>query len=389
MHLAILGRQPNLGLAELESVYGADVLTPLLSVGATLIDKDLLASDLEQLGGTTKLAKITSKVVTSDWRTIEKSLVTQVMDLATTMPEGKIVIGMSVFGLSVPPQTINATNIKLKRFIQKSGRSVRVVPNKTEQLNSAQVIHNHLLGQRGIEIVVLKYDRTTYIAHTIAEQDINAYASRDQARPFRDAFVGMLPPKLAQIMINLARPTKDATILDPFCGTGVILQEAALLGYSVYGTDLSEKMIEYSKGNLTWLEEKLAYTITKNLEIADAMTANWDGPINAVVSETYLGQPFSAPPSDEKLMEVRRNCNHIIAEFLANIGKQIASGTPLCIAVPAWRNKSGELSHLPLIANVQSLGYTRIPLKHVSDKDLIYFRPNQVVARQLLVLNKK
>lgn len=388
MHLAILGRQPNLGLAELESVYGADVLTPLLSVGATLIDKDLPASDLERLGGTTKLAKITSKVATSDWRTIEKSLVAQMMNMATTMPEGKIVIGMSVFGLSVPPQTINATNIKLKRFIQKSGRSVRVVPNKNEQLNSAQVIHNHLLGQRGIEIVVLKYDRTTYIAHTIAEQDINAYASRDQARPFRDAFVGMLPPKLAQIMINLACPTKGATILDPFCGTGVILQEAALLGYSVYGTDLSEKMIEYSKGNLAWLEEKLAYTITKNLEIADAMTASWDGPINAVVSETYLGQPFSTPPSDEKLMEVRRNCNHIITEFLANIGKQIASGTPLCIAVPAWRSKSGELSHLPLIANVQSLGYTRIPLMHVSDKDLIYFRPNQVVARQLLIISK-
>jgi hypothetical protein len=35
-------------------------------------------------------------------------------------------------------------------------------------------------------------------------QDIDAYAERDFERPMRDAFVGMLPPKLAQIMLNLA-----------------------------------------------------------------------------------------------------------------------------------------------------------------------------------------
>lgn len=388
MHLAILGRQPYLGLAELEKFYGSNSLSPLMSAGATLINMDVSASDLTRLGGTTKLARILCEVTSIDWRAVEKSLITEVMSTVSSMPEGKIVIGMSLFGLPIPIQTINATNIKLKRLIQKSGRSVRVVPNKTEQLNSAQVIHNRLSGQRGIEIVLLRQDKTTYIAQTIAEQDINAYAARDQARPFRDAFVGMLPPKLAQIMINLAGPGKGATILDPFCGTGVILQEAALLGYSVYGTDLSEKMIEYSKGNLAWLEDKFSHTITKRLEKADAMTAKWNSPINAIISETYLGQPFSAPPSAEKLMQVRRNCNHIITEFLTNIEKQIPSGTPLCIAVPAWRDQVGQLVYLPLIDELGHLGYKRLHLQYAKDSDLLYFRPNQIVARQLLLLIK-
>lgn len=57
-------------------------------------------------------------------------------------------------------------------------------------------------------------------------QDIESYTARDQARPMRDARVGMLPPKLAQIIINLALSNNDITeVLDPFCGTGVVLQE--------------------------------------------------------------------------------------------------------------------------------------------------------------------
>src|SRR5438132_1608433 len=83
----------------------------------------------------------------------------------------------------------------------------------------------------------------TILAQTVKVQDIAAYAQRDQARPKRYAKVGMLPPKLAQIIINLAvgrlpdnqlasicdipageqipRPHLELTLLDPFCGTGV------------------------------------------------------------------------------------------------------------------------------------------------------------------------
>jgi 2-polyprenyl-3-methyl-5-hydroxy-6-metoxy-1,4-benzoquinol methylase len=99
-------------------------------------------------------------------------------------------------------------------------------------------------------------------------QDIEAYGARDQARPARDARVGMLPPKLAQTIINLAAGRPETRmdkhwdsadglgrfmVLDPFCGTGVILQEALLMGYSVYGSDIEPRMAEYTKKNLQWL----------------------------------------------------------------------------------------------------------------------------------------
>lgn len=68
---------------------------------------------------------------------------------------------------------------------------------------------------------------------------------RDYGRPARDARVGMLPPKLAQIMLNLSvKDEKSGTVLDPFCGTGVLLQEAALAGFDFIGSDIEPRMVE-------------------------------------------------------------------------------------------------------------------------------------------------
>jgi hypothetical protein len=115
----------------------------------------------------------------------------------------------------------------------------------------------------------------------------------------------------------------------------------------------------------------------------------WRQPIDAVACETYLGQPFSAPPSPSKLHEVRGNCNHIISSFLKNIAKQLEPGTPLCIGVPAWRANDGTFTHLPLTQQLGTLGYQQLSLKTATLEQLLYYRDDQVVARELLVLVKK
>ena len=174
------------------------------------------------------------------------------------------------------------------------------------------------------------------------------------------------------------------TILDPFCGTGTVLQEALLAGYDVVGTDLSQKMVDYTTENLSWLQS--TFTAPGNvidIHQANATTHHWPNSENltAVVCETYLGQPFSAPPAPQKLAEVVGNCNHIITGFLANLRPQLAPNTPLCIAVPAWYDASGRATHLPLIKNLQQLGY-----RQLNRTPLIYRRPDQIVARELLIL---
>ncbi|HUC96524.1 MAG TPA: hypothetical protein VMR16_02555, partial [Candidatus Saccharimonadales bacterium] len=89
-----------------------------------------------------------------------------------------------------------------------------------------------------------------------------------------------------------------------------------------------------------------------------------------------------------KLDEVKQNCDRIITEFLKNLASQIKSGTPACIAVPAWRNNDGNFTHLPLISTIARMGYKPHEFTNISQNDLLYYRENQIVARELLVLTK-
>ncbi len=382
--LLILGRQPEIGIAELESLYGADAIS-VIGRGGVLLDREPSKVQFSRLGGSMKLAEVITTLPTNTWRDIEPQLHKHLQDILSSLPDGKIKLGLSTFGIKVSAREIGAAGLELKKQIKSSGRSVRVVPNKSSALNSAQVLHNQLTGDTGIELVIARHSDKTVIARTRAEQDIEAYARRDQGRPARDARVGMLPPKLAQIIINLAvgKSVDQLTILDPYCGTGVVLQEAYLMGYILYGTDIDNRMIEYSDKNLAWLQANPA----AKLEVGDATKHRWSS-FDTVACETYLGKPLTSLPSRNVLDAIMAECDDIHTKFLRNIGSQVASGTRFCLAVPAWRTKNGFL-HLKTLDHLEELGYNRISFVHVQNSELIYHRPDQTVARELVVLTKR
>jgi tRNA G10 N-methylase Trm11 len=392
MYIAILGRQPALGMGELETTYGSDAVRWFSDQSAVIDSSEF---SIDHLGGTQKAGRVTLELLNGDWRRASMKIVQTYMNEWSSF-EGKLTLGISAYGFDVSSRDVQKTGIILKQKLKNSGVSLRLIPNNELALSSATSHHNKLgLSENKVELIVVRArNGKVIVATSIGAQNITAYARRDQERPKRDAFVGMLPPKLAQIMVNFAAPTDQTTepaaktLLDPFCGTGVILQEAALMGYTVYGTDLSDKMIDFTKTNLEWLAQSHHLSVTSTLHPGDAMDTKWKQPVDAVVCESYLGQPFSAPPSPSKLEQVRGNCDHIISTFLKNIGSQIKPGTPICVAVPAWRSTSGSFTHLPLTNKLESLGYTRRSLKNIKPEDLLYYREDQVVARELLVLVK-
>ena len=389
MFIAILGRQPEISFAELEAVFGRQNVQPATPDIATIDADDI---DLSILGGTTKIAKVitnhnyTNKRDSDLFNDISRQITNRYTDKWRSV-DHKITLGISTYGFNIPPRAVQKTGIILKGSLKKSGVSLRLIPN-TESALSTAVSHNNKLGlsDNKVELIIVKTKTSVIIAESRGAQNITAYTRRDHGKPKRDAFVGMLPPKLAQIMLNLALGSKNNTpdlILDPFCGTGTVLQEALLRQFDVIGTDLSDKMVSYTQENLNWITKSHKHT-GQIIEIsqADATSNQWSNArqISAVVCETYLGQPFSAPPSPAKLKEVTGNCNHIISGFLKNIHPQLTPGTRLCIAVPAWRSKDGSLTHLPLTRDPSRLGFDLVR------PPMIYSRPDQVVARELLVL---
>ncbi len=408
--LLILGRQPAIGLSEIESLYGSKSIKKAGDQAAVLsVDPCILAFD--RLGGSTKFAKVLTTLETTKWSEIEKFLIDVSPKHSSVMSKGKLQLGLSLYGFNETIQRITATGLNIKKAIKKTGRSVRYIQNKNADLNSAQVKHNHLTGEHGWELLFVKDGSKTIIGQTIKVQDIESYTLRDRKRPYRDAKVGMLPPKLAQIIINLAvglvpeselqsicdipagepipRPILNKKILDPFCGTGVILQEALLMGYGIYGTDLEERMVSYSQKNIHWLAEK--YPVTEDdshFDKADACSFTWTQDFDYIATETYLGRPFTSKPNTAILKQTVADCQLILRKFLLNSAKQLKSGDRLCVAIPAWQLNQNQFQHLPLIDQLDDLGYTRIRFEHAGNDDLIYYRPDQIVARQLIVITR-
>jgi len=79
-------------------------------------------------------------------------------------------------------------------------------------------------------------------------QNIQLYETIDFQKPFRGMSIGMMPSKLAHILINIAiyhqslfqKTSSDPlTIYDPFCGFGTTNMIANACGFDTIGSDIN------------------------------------------------------------------------------------------------------------------------------------------------------
>lgn len=380
-HLAILGRQPEISYAELLSLYPNQVTR--LNEHCALIDDDNVS--LDRLGGSIKLGIHLGELPLVPAQDLAKHVCgSDLAEAIATSSEGKLSFGISLYGFSLSKGQHESLGLELKKCFKQLGRSARYIASKG-QLTAAQITHNKLLD-KGADIWIVKTTKGYVLATTVAVQDIAAYAERDHGRPARSAKVGMLPPKLAQMMINLAAPKTGSRVLDPFCGTGVILQEASLLGFEPYGSDIEEKLIEMSRTNSKWLQDT-HQTPEWTLEVGDATKHQWNGQIDAVITEGYLGPALSKEPSPKELSRIKADATRLTIDFLTNLAPQINAETPVCITLPCWR-LGKKFSRVEILDQIDGLGYTLKEFLPVTYEHLLYVRADQIVGRQITVLTR-
>ena len=202
-YLGVLGRQPEISVAELKAqFYGVKQISKAIAEFSA--DSQ---PNIDRLGGVIKIAE---------------RLTVSPADYLKKLDAGKITLGISDYSRKATRQNAMRKALELKNALREANRSARVVPNQATTISTAAALGNGL-GRRDRHVEFIVYNNEWYVS--IGVQDINAYTKRDQMRPARDAKVGMLPPKLAQILINLCGILPEgARVLDPFCGTGVVLQ---------------------------------------------------------------------------------------------------------------------------------------------------------------------
>lgn len=374
MQILVLGREKFLCRAEIEAVFGEH---NLISEDVVLIDKDEPV-DISSLGGTIKVAKVFNQN--------SRSLDSDIVSYLSGQPKaGKLNFGISFYGTD---KTHKGSGIKIKKELKSKGFSVRYIqPPESNQLNAASIIYNKLT-KGGFEIIVVrKKDGSVLLAQTTAVQDINEYSKRDYDKPCRDRKVGMLPPKLSQIMINLSGVDKKTIIVDPFCGSAGLLMEASLMGYASEGSDLSNEMVICSQKNIEWFKNNYkTITIPKISEAVDATTRTYPSKAFVIITEGFLGQNFLSKPSARAIKEQIPNLQNLYINFLKNLALQKNKPSTIVLCVPFW-SVDGQTYELNILDEITNLGYTIHEFQSVKSSDLRYQREGQFTGRQIVVLN--
>ena len=383
MQIAILGRETKLAQAELDATCERQ---SCLSPDASLFTPASPAISIQSLGSVIKIGELLDRFPkTGAMENIHQTIVT----CLDKFRGRKVSFGVSVYGSRKFSEKIQRNlALKIKKQLQNElDVPVRYIrPKDGSHLNAAQIIHNDLLG-RGGDFLVIESGNEIIVGRTTSVQDVSSYSKRDYERPCRDAKVGMFPPKLAQTLINLGSANASNTIVDPFCGTGVVLQEALLMGRDAYGSDVSIDMVKCSTKNLDWLVREFGTSSKYKLGAQDATKLSLPDYIReyVVVSEGYLGRPLSTEPDEVLLAKLQAEITPIYREFLLSLLSQKRPPKAVVLCVPVWQTKSGQ-QPLKIIDQITKLGYTMKQFQSVDGRDLVYRRKNQVVGRQILVL---
>jgi len=158
--------------------------------------------------------------------------------------------------------------------------------------------------------------------------DYEKIEKRDMEKPVRRHELS-ISPRLAKILINLSQVKKDETLLDPFCGIGVVLQEALLQNINVVGIDVDKKAIAGAKQNLKWFK-----FYEKNYKLINGDSSKVEIPkVNVIATEPDLGELQKKKPSPEKAKEIISGFENLMISVLNNlknsVGGKIVFTAPL------------------------------------------------------------
>lgn len=401
-YIALIGHQPALSLAELGATL-ADLA--ILDAGSkpgvvrfrskTVIDQ----AWLDRIGGTILIARrITDDAIDLD--DVPSLLATEVQGA-----KGKVTFALRCIG--VGGRHAESLGMTCKKHLKSLGIISRFVGSATNPAKAIQLHDEGLLQPpTGAEIVLMADANGLWAGKTVAAQNVKLYTTRDIAKPVRDTTVGLLPPKLAQVLINFgrflcassgAKPSTLSRVLDPFCGTGVIPLEAMVQSIDVLASDIAAKAISGTETNIEWarktwkiLKKDVATTVwkqdaTKPFDLKETPSV--------VVTEGSLGPALKSRPTVKDAERYARDAASLTERFLRNIATSLP-GVPVVMTLPCWYAQKRPIPVPDIDALVQGSGYTPVLPPFASPfspgrTSLLYRRPDQFVGREILLLQPR
>lgn len=211
---------------------------------------------------------------------------------------------------------------------------------------------------------------------TVWSHNFIHWIQKDRHMPHIDPQAGMLPPKIARSMVNLIPLDPEGKILlDPFCGSGRVLVEAAEVGYTIGGTDIVAKQVQDTIENLQSMR------FSGQVELLDAthLSEKFSN-IDAIVTEPFLGKSKFRP---DEIRFIVPGLEKLYLGCLKDWLKVLKPGGFVVMVFPWFNDGRKEYKTSEIIDGKLKLSYN--PLK----RGIFYSRPDADVKREILVLQKK
>lgn len=384
--LVIFGNTPELSFLELSSLFSS---TKRISAHAAQVSQqDSSATSLmARLGGAVRIATDLGKV----------SQITAV-SLAPFFSQESASFDFSISavdGVDISHEVFE----DLKKFFSLQGKHTRYVLPKDDGLVSSVAIER----QHIVELIIVPSDDGFLVGKTDAVQPYEQWSTRDFGRPYADPKAGMLPPKIARMMVNIGaangkrkKEKGEKILLDPFCGMGTILGEALLTGWNVIGSDQSDEVVGKAKKNLEWLVtltgpgpvmKNWKIFVSDATHVSEHLAPNC---IDAIVTEPFMGSAFQggmikSDQSDrlKKVVNIIKGLEKLYIGCLKDWFKVLKVNGKIVMAIPKY--VIGEKTFLVkrVIDSCETLGYT------ILQGPIEYWRPQAIVRRKFFVLQKR
>lgn len=377
MFLFHFGTHPSLSFYEIERRFPELRIEPFgKTFGLSNEDIDEPQKTLNVLGGTPYISRVLGTVRNPQdvlqlaQLAIESSgLTDQKINIAFSSLDKKFVIHYIAFDL--------------KKKLRNLGIKCRIVMGKDNQIHAAHIIHEGLIDE-GFHFWIITEGGKTYLTQTLAVQNIDAYSLRDYEKPFRDAKNGMLPPKLARMMINFAHPAQK--ILDPFCGTGTMILEGIDMGITVEGSDAEERLVQGAAENLEWFM-RTTHRGVSTLKIfqaeAEHLSRHATDTYDAIITEGTLGPAYGSFPRPDHVEKNFRYLSALYKNFFQEAEKVLSPEGIIVMCFPLYHSANESISFFEHFKKT----LTYFDWKTFT-KPLLYGRPDQIVWREIVILEK-
>ncbi len=410
----VLGRSIDLCRAEFDALIHSYKPQNEFEVGPVVVcstDSEVpLKPLLKTAGGLVKAGLVV------DWLNADCSLdelVTKIVSILRThfSDNKKFAFGISLYGTKTHQVSPINLHKEVKDALSAQGNPSEFVLPEGQELTSVQLEKYRLMGEKGVEIVLIYSKDSLIVGLTKAVQPFETWSQADYGRPFRDAKSGMLPPKVARMMIqiglgayySISRREEAPVIFDPFCGSGTVLTESLRLGCRAGGSDNSEKAVHDSIENVTWIRSSslysgedeqssfFPYTREYNVEIAVPIfqsdsahiaTVLTPKSVDIIVTESYLGPAFSEVPTPGKIDRIIKGLEKLYIGSFKTFHTVLADKGIIVFAEPEYF-MHGKSYKVGIIDNCERFGYTAIR------QPILYKRENALVGRRIGILKKK